>query len=140
MASRQEAPPAPPPAPSAAPRPAPTNVTATPSSPLEFNITASSDLPPAGVSTNRPYTEIVDAALAPVRPALAECLRALGAPARRSVRVTLDPGGEVRPRPPQNFVLSPHDARCMEGVLRAVTLDPPPPREMPYDLAVEVGP
>ncbi len=131
--------PAPPPPREAAP-PAPSlEVRAAPAEPLEFNVTGRSDLPAGSSSTAQPYERIVDATLGPVRPALAECLRALGAPARRVVRVTLEDDGTVRPRPPQEYALSARDASCVEGVLRGTTLDPAPPRAIPYDIRVEVG-
>ena len=124
----------------AAPPPPPLEVrAAAPAEPLEFNVTGRSDLPAGSSSTAQPYERIIDATLGPVRPALAECLRALGAPARRVVRVTLEDDGTVRPRPPQGYTLSPRDASCVEGVLRGTVLDPAPPRAIPYDIRVEVG-
>lgn len=127
-----------------APRPvtaptAPIAVRATAPEPLEFNITASSDLPPAPASTSQPYARIIDASVATLRPALAECLRALGAPARHTLRVIIDEEGSIQPRPPQEFTLSAPDARCLDGVLRAGRVEPPPPRALPYDLRVDVS-
>lgn len=127
-----------------APRPvaaptAPIAVRATAPEPLEFNITASSDLPPAPTSTSQPYARIIDASVATLRPALAECLRALGAPARHTLRVIIDEEGSIQPRPPQEFTLSAPDARCLDGVLRAGRVEPPPPRALPYDLRVDVS-
>lgn len=119
--------------------PAPIEVRAPPANPLAFDITASSDLPPQPASTAQPYARIVDAAVAPLRPALAECLRPLGAPARHVVRITVDEEGALHPRPPQEFVLSARDARCLDGVLRAATVEPAPPRALPYDLRVDVA-
>ena len=52
---------------------------------------------------------------------------------------TLEDDGTVRPRPPQEYALSARDASCVEGVLRGTTLDPAPPRAIPYDIRVEVG-
>jgi hypothetical protein len=128
---REDAPPLPPP---------PLEVrAAAPAEPLEFNVTGRSDLPAGSSSTAQPYERIVDATLGPVRPALAECLRGLGAPARRVVRVTLEDDGTVRPRPPQDYALSARDASCVVGVLRGTTLDPAPPRAIPYDIRVEVA-
>lgn len=130
----------PPPAPSPrAPQEALT-VQAAPPEPLEFVVTGRSDLPAGASSTAQPYERILEATLAPVRPALAECLRALGAPARRVVRVTLEDDGTVLERPPQAYALSARDASCVAGVLRGTVLDPPPPRAMPYDIRVEVTP
>jgi hypothetical protein len=130
--------PTPPPRESPPPPPA-LEVRAAAPEPLEFNVTGRSDLPAGASSTAQPYERIIDATLAPVRPALAECLRSLGAPARRVVRVTLEDDGTVRPRPPQEYALSPRDASCIEGVLRGTVLDPAPPRSLPYDIRVEVG-
>ncbi len=107
--------------------------------PLEFNITATSDLPPAPASSSQPYARIVESAVAPLRPALAECLRSLGAPAHHLVRLTVDEEGALAPRPPQEFTLRAVDARCLDGVLRAGRVDPPPPRAIPYDLRVDVA-
>lgn len=107
--------------------------------PLEFTITARSDLPTVP-SSAQPFERAVARALEPVRPLLAECLRALGAPARHVVRVTIDDEGALTPRPPQAFALAPADQRCLDGALRAVTVDPPPPRAMPWDVRVEVTP
>ncbi len=126
------------PRPAAAPT-APIAVRATAPEPLEFNITASSDLPPPPASTSQPYARIIDASVATLRPALAECLRALGAPARHTVRVIVDEEGSLHARPPQEFTLAAPDARCLDGVLRAGRVDPPPPRALPYDLRVDVA-
>ncbi len=118
---------------------APLAVTAPPRDPLAFDITATSDLPAAPASSSLPFARSVERALAPLKPALAECLRALGAPARRVVRLTVDEEGALHARPPQDFSLSPADARCLDGVLRAGEVQPPPPRAMPFDLRVDVG-
>jgi hypothetical protein len=104
---------------------------------LEFSITARSDLPTAA-STAVPFTQTVEAVVAGLRPSLAACLRSLGAPARRTVRIIIDDDGSMRTRPPQEYVLSGRDAACVEGVLRAATVEPAPPRAMPYDLRVDV--
>ncbi|MFO0603467.1 MAG: hypothetical protein U0324_09850 [Polyangiales bacterium] len=129
--------PATPPTTASAP-PEPIAVRGTAPEPLEFVVTGRSDLPAGASSTARPYEQIVDESLAPVRPALAECLRALGAPARRVVRVTLEDDGTVRERPPQAYVLSARDAACVVNVLRGTVLDPAPPRAIPYDIRVDV--
>jgi hypothetical protein len=107
---------------------------------LEFVVTGRSDLPAGSGSTARPYEQVLEAALGPVRPALAECLRALGAPARRVVRVTVEDDGSVHERSPQAYVLGARDAACVAGVLRGTVLDPAPPRAIPYDIRVEVSP
>lgn len=121
------------------PAPSPITVHASAPEPLEFNITANSDLPPAPASTAQPYARIVESSLAPLRPALAECLRPLGAPARHTVRITVDEEGALELRPPQEFVLDAPDARCLDGVLRAGRVEPAPPRAIPYDLRVDVA-
>jgi hypothetical protein len=121
------------------PAPSPIVVRATAPEPLEFNITANSDLPPAPASTAQPYARIVESSLAPLRPALAECLRPLGAPARHTVRITVDEEGTLLLRPPQEFTLDAPDARCLDGVLRAGRVEPAPPRAIPYDLRVDVA-
>lgn len=118
---------------------APIAVQARAPEPLEFNITATSDLPLAPASTSQPYARIVEAAVAPLRPAIAECMRSLGAPAHHVVRITVDEEGALAPRPPQEFTLRAIDARCLDGVLRAGRVDPPPPRAIPYDLRVDVA-
>ncbi len=138
-ARRAAAAPPPPPPPPSPPPAAPIEVRARPSNPLEFDITASSDLPPPPPSTAQPYERLIDGAVAPLRPALAECLRALGAPARRLVRVTVEEDGSLRPRPPQDFSLPARGAACLDGVLRAATVEPAPPRAVPYDIRVEVA-
>jgi hypothetical protein len=100
-------------------------------------ITGRSDLP-TSTSTAQRYEGIVEATVARLRPALAECLRSLGAPAQRVLRVVLDADGTVRERPPQAYVLTPRVAACVTEVLRGTRLDPAPPRSMPYDLRVAV--
>lgn len=103
-----------------------------------FNVTASSDLPTPVPSTAQPYARMVESAVAPLRPALAECLRPLGT-GRRLFRVVVGLDGALNPRPPQPYEVPPRIATCVEGVLHATTIDPPPPREYPYDIYVSVA-
>lgn len=139
------APPAPAPAPVATPRApvavAPVAVTAPAPAPeaAGFVIEARSDLPPGDPSTARPFAAQVEAVAGTIRGAIAECLRPLGAPAHRSLRLMVDEEGRFLSRPPQSFAMPPRAAACVEGTLRAVTVTPPPPRAVPYDLVVDVS-
>ena len=106
----------------------------------EISVTGNSDLPAGMASSAQPFALVIEAAVRPLRPALAECLRFVGPPGRRSVRVMVGRDGELHPRPPQPYPSSEHGERCVTGVLRAGTVDPPPPMDLPWDIAVEVTP
>lgn len=123
----------------AAVAPAPVAVTAPPPEATGFVIEARSDLPPGDPSTARPFAAQLEAVAGTIRGAVAECLRPLGAPAHRSLRLMVDEEGRFLSRPPQSFAMPPRVAACVEGTLRAVTVTPPPPRAVPYDLVVDVS-
>ena len=63
-------------------------------------------------------------------------------PARSAVRATLDRArhGVVDQVAQRARELPPRVASCVDGVLHAATVDPPPPREYPYDFYLNVAP
>lgn len=140
----QHAPPTPAPSVSPTATVAPTHasavaVRAEPPPDAGFVIEGRSDLPPGDPSTITPFSVRLEAVAGSVRGALAECLRPLGAPAHRTLRLMVDEEGRFSMRPPQDFAMTPRVGACVDGALRAVEVAPPPPRMLPYNLVVEVS-
>lgn len=81
--------------------------------------------------------QAIERAMEPVRPQLRVCLRSLVPRVPRRVRVLVLPDGSVRQRPPQEYAFSPRVGSCVDGALRALEVTSPPPREVPYDIAVD---
>ncbi len=100
-----------------------------------FDVTGRSDLPDPVPSTARPYAEIVETAMAPLRPALRECFAPL--PVRavpRFYAVMVEADGAVHARAPQPTVLPARIAACAEGLLNGTTVNPTPPRPFAFDV------
>ncbi|MEI8259314.1 MAG: hypothetical protein WCJ30_26905 [Deltaproteobacteria bacterium] len=100
-----------------------------------FDVTGRSDLPDPVPSTARPYAEIVETAVGPIRPALRECFAPL--PTRASPRfyaIAVEPDGTVHARTPQPVVLPARVAACAEGLLNGTLVNPPPPRAFAFDV------
>jgi hypothetical protein len=112
------------------------NVTGHAGNPNEIDVNGQSDLPPNIPSTAQPYLRVIDAAVAPTRPALAECLREMGARAPRFYRVTVELDGRLTPRAPQAVALPPRIATCVEGIVQGTTVNPAPPMTIPYDIFI----
>jgi hypothetical protein len=102
-----------------------------------LEVSGHSDLPPGPPSTAQPFERVVEAAVAPIRPAIVECMRPLGHGAR-FYRVTVQPDGTLEPRPPQAYALPTRVAQCVEGVVHGTTVAPAPSRAIPYDIHFDV--
>jgi hypothetical protein len=81
-------------------------------------------------------TQAVERVVGPVRAQLEVCLRGLVPRVRRVVRVLVLEDGTVHQRLPQGYAYSPREGRCVDGALRALDIQPPPPRQLPYDITV----
>jgi hypothetical protein len=102
-----------------------------------LDITATSDLPPGPPSTAQPFDRLVEAAIAPLRAAMAECMRPLGR-GPRFYRVLIGTDGSMESRSPQAYPLSNTMAQCLEGLIHGLTISPPPARAVPYDVHFDV--
>ncbi len=103
-----------------------------------IDVGGNSDLPPNIPSSMQPYTRVIETAVAPIRPALGECVRSAGGPPRRMYRVTVGRDGQLSPRPPQTTAFPSSVLACVDGVIRGTTVNPPPPMMVPYDLYFDV--
>lgn len=106
----------------------------------EIVVTGGSDLPTAEGNTNAPFAATMERTLAPLATALTECLRPIIPRQRRLYRVLVRADGRITERAPQTFAMSLRSHDCMQRTLTPVRVSPPPPREIPYDIAVEPAP
>lgn len=100
-----------------------------------FDERGRSDLPDPVPSAARPYAELVETAVAPLRPALGECFRPVPTPtAPRFYAISVATDGAVHPCTPQPAALRARVAGCAEAVLDGTTVNPTPPRPFAFEV------